>query len=151
MGHGLRDDGPYGTHHLRLSLRSLLSRTQHTSHGETDCIQQDILPAHCQILHLRPAAALDMEVKRYVNASLEHLGLCSLGSCTDGAPKCLRLALYWHAPFTAELLILLQTSWSMGHKWQSCQRWQFFMKLGVLLKSQLQKSRDYITVPVYHY
>lgn len=125
------------------------SRAPNTHHvaGDVHCTWSWIFCLHI-VKYLRPAAALEVEVKCYVNASLEHLGLCC--PCVLH-PKCRSLALYRPAPFTAELLVLLQTSSGMAHKQQSCQFWQCFTKLGVLLKSQLQKSRDYITVPVYHY
>lgn len=119
----------------RLSLCSLLYSTQHMS-GDVHCTQSWIFCLHI-VKHLRPAAAWEGEVKCYVNASLEHLGLCCPWVLH---PKCLSLALYRPVSFTAELLILLQTFSGMGHKWQPCQFWQCFMKLGVLLKSSYKSQ-----------
>lgn len=82
--------------------------------GDVHCMWSWVFCLHI-VKYLRLAAALEVEVKCYVNASLEHLGLCYPWVLP---PKCLSLALYRPAPFTAELLILLQTS-GMGHN-DSC-------------------------------
>lgn len=108
----------------------------HPMAGDVHCTWSWIFCLHI-VKYLRPAAALEVEVKCYVNASLEHLGICCPWVFH---PKCLSLALYRPAPFTAELLILLQTFSGMGHEWQSCQFWQCSTKLGVLLKSSYRSQ-----------
>lgn len=112
------------------------SRAPNTHHmaGDVHCIWSWIFCLHI-VKSLRPAAAPEVEVKCYVNASLEHLGLCCPWVLH---PKCLSLALDRPLPS-------LLNSWYCSKPSQAWVTndslvWQRSTKLGVLLKSSYRSQ-----------